>query len=115
MAERTPPSPPISSSRFNRLPAHWVSAQGQFYMGFTFCLALMSWVLGSLSPDAVDRQNAHVLSLIILALMLLYAVGLPLRWSLNAALAYAFFTWCANPFTAAACFQIRSTGWSCCP
>ena len=91
MAEGKPLLPQSTASWFNRLPAHWVSAQGQFYMGFTFCLALMSWVLGSLSPDAVDSHNAHVLSLIILALMLLYAVGLPLRWSLNSALAYAFF------------------------
>ena len=74
-----------------RLKAPWTDIRSRFYMGFTFCLALMCWTLGSLSPDAVDRQNAYVLSVVILALMLVHGLGLPLRWCLNAALAYAFF------------------------
>ena len=73
------------------LSAHWADTKGRFYMGFTFCLAVMCATLGSLSPDAVDQHNAYVLSAVILALMLVHALGMPLRWCLNSALAYGFF------------------------
>lgn len=91
MAKR--PSSPLEKRPgwTSRLPAHWLEPRGQFYMVFTFCLSLMSGVLGSLSPDPVDRHNAHVLSMIIMAMVLLYAAGLPMRWCLNSALTYAFF------------------------
>ncbi len=73
------------------LRSQWADTKGRFYMGFTFCLALMCWTLGSMSPDPVDQHNAHVLSIVILSLMLVHGLGLPLRLCLNSALAYAFF------------------------
>ena len=86
-----PEQNPSHTTSWQWLPKHWLNTKGQFFMCFTFCLALMSWVLGSVSPDALDQHNAHILSAVLLGLMLLYVVGLSLRWSLNAAMAYAFF------------------------
>jgi len=82
---------PVATTHWQRLLFHWKDTKGQFFMCFTFCLSLMSWVLGSLSPDAVDQHNAQILSAVLMGLLCLYVLGMPLRWSLNAAMAYAFF------------------------
>ena len=73
------------------LRMQWADTKGRFYMGFTFSLAVMCWILGSVSPDPVDQHNAHMLSIVILLLMFTHGLGMPLRWCLNSALAYAFF------------------------
>ena len=74
-----------------RLPAVWLTPQAQFYVLFTLFLALMSYVLGSLSPNPQVQLQAAILSVVILSLMWLYALGLPLRWVIYLGLAYGFF------------------------
>ncbi len=90
MAEPTDLTP-APKNRWLRMPSHWKDTKGQFFMLFTLCLSIMSWILGSVSPDVVDQHNAHILTAVLLALLFLYVLGLPLRWSLNASMAYAFF------------------------
>ena len=74
-----------------RLPAQWLTPQSQFYVLFTLFLALMSYVLGSLSPDPQVQLQAAILSVVILSLMWLYNLGLPLRWVIHIGLAYGLF------------------------
>ena len=74
-----------------RLPTHWVTPKAQFYVLFTFFLAVMSHSLGSLSPNPEVQFQASVLSLVILLLMWLYTLGMPLRWILYLGLAYGHF------------------------
>ena len=74
-----------------RIKARWNESQSKFYIGFSFCLAVMSFVLASLTPDPVGQQYINVIGVVICVLACLFILGLPLYWVVNLGIAYAFF------------------------
>jgi len=71
--------------------SRWHDTKSQFYIGFTFCLALMNFIIASQTPDPVGQFNTYVLGLVICLFMFMFVLGLPLHWTLNAAIGYGVF------------------------
>ena len=74
-----------------RIKARWNESQSKFYIGFSFCLAVMSFVLASLTPGPIGQQYINVIGVVICVLACLFILGLPLYWVVNLGIAYAFF------------------------
>ena len=69
----------------------WNDSQSRFYILFSVCLGVMSFVLASLTPDPLNQQYIYVMGIVIFVLVSLFTLGLPLSWTLNLCMAYAFF------------------------
>ena len=61
--------------------SRWHDTKSQFYIGFTFCLALMNFIIASQTPDPVGQFNTYVLGLVICLFMFMFVLGLPLHWT----------------------------------
>ena len=74
-----------------RVIQRWNDSQSRFYILFSVCLGVMSFVLASLTPDPLNQQYIYVMGIVIFVLVSLFTLGLPLSWTLNLCMAYAFF------------------------
>ncbi len=74
-----------------RIFERWNDSQSRFYILFSVCLGVMSFILASLTPDPLNQQYIYVMGIVIFALVTLFTLGLPLSWTLNLCMAYAFF------------------------
>jgi len=74
-----------------QISQRWSNSQSRFYIVFSVCLGMMNFILASLMSDADLVQNTFYLGIVIWLMVSLFAMGLPLNWTLNIAIAYAFF------------------------
>ncbi len=74
-----------------RIFERWNDSQSRFYIVFSVCLGLMNLILAGMTSDPDIQQNTFFLGVVIFVLVALFAMGLPLNWTLNICIAYAFF------------------------
>jgi signal transduction histidine kinase/CheY-like chemotaxis protein len=66
------------------------NSQYRFYISFSVCLGLMTFILAFLTPDPIDRLLIYALDVVIFVLVALFILGLSFNKAINLAMAYSF-------------------------